>query len=117
MRSSRLVFEWLLTTLEIGRAILAIRRSIQRLYTHYRHPRIADTLESIKSFFEAPSEECRELLLSDLKETIAILRRVDRPNEKVQLKRFESLIVELALIRTVLLHSTTFPLAKEDSCR
>jgi len=117
MRSSRLVYEWLLTTLEIGRAILAIRRSIQRLYVHNRHHRIADALESIKSYFEAPSEERRELLISDLKETIAILHRAHRPNEKVQLKRFESLIVELALIRTVLLHSTTFPLTKEDSCR
>jgi len=117
MRSSRLVFEWLLTTLEIGRAILAIRRSLQRLYTQYRHPRISDVLESIKNYFEGPSDERRELLLSDLKETIAILRRAERPNEKVQFKRFESLITELALIRTVLLHSTTFPLAKEDSCR
>lgn len=117
MRSSRLVYEWLLTTLEIGRAILAIRRSIQRLYTQYRHPRIDYVLESIKSYFEAPSEERRTLLMSDLKETITILRNTHRPSEKVQLKRFESLITELALIRTVLLHSTTFPLAKEDSCR
>jgi len=117
MRSSRLVYEWLLTTLEIGRAILAIRRSIQRLYAHNRHPRISDALESIKSYFEGPTDVRREFLLRELKETIAILRSSDRPNEKVQFKRFESLITELALIRTVLLHSTTFPLAKEDSCR
>lgn len=117
MRSSRLVFEWLLATLEIGRAILAIRRSIQRLYPHYRHPHIAGALESIKSYFESPTESFREALLMDLKETIAVLRNDPRPSEPIQQKRFESLIVEFALIRTVLLHLTTFPLVKEDSCR
>lgn len=117
MRSSRLVFEWLLATLEIGRAVLTVRRSTQRLYTHYQHPQIAGALDSIKNYFEAPSHSLREALLSDLKETIAVLRDATRPSEPIQKKRFESLIVEFALIRTVLLHSAGFPLVKEESCR
>ncbi len=117
MRSSRLVFEWLLATLEIGRAILTLRRSMQRLYSHYQHPDITMVLKSIKSYFEAPSESRREALLSTLKEMIVLLRNTDRPSQATQLKRFESLIVELSLIRTVLLNLTTFPLVKEDSCR
>lgn len=117
MRSSRLVFEWLLATLEIGRAVLTVRRSTQRLYAHYQHPQIAGALDSIKNYFEAPSHSLREALLIDLKETIAVLRDAPRPSEPIQKKRFESLIVEFALIRTVLLHSTSFPLVKEESCR
>ena len=117
MRSSRLVFEWLLATLEIGRAVLTVRRSTQRLYAHYQHPQIAGALDSIKNYFEAPSHSLREALLIDLKETITVLRDAPRPSEPIQKKRFESLIVEFALIRTVLLHSTSFPLVKEESCR
>ncbi len=113
MRSSRLVFEWLLATLEIGRSILAIRRSSQR----YPHLHITSALESIKRYFETPSESTQSVLLVTLKETIASLRSEDKPSEKIPLKHFESLITEFSLIRTVLLNSTTFPLSKEDSCR
>ncbi len=117
MKSSRLVFEWLLATLEIGRAILAIRRGMQRLYPHYRHPQIGVAIESLKHSNETPDDEHRKALLDTLKETIKTLRNTERPGEKIQLKRYESLIVELALIRTVLLHATTFPVVKEDLCR
>jgi uncharacterized membrane protein YccC len=117
MRSSRLVFEWLLATLEIGRSILAIRRSVQRLYGEYQHLPITRALEAVKHYFETPTESTRSVLLVCLKETIASLRSGDRPSEKIPLKHFESLITEFSLIRTVLLNSTTFPLSKEDSCR
>jgi len=116
MRSSRLVFEWLLATLEIGRSILTIRRSILRLYTHYRHPHIDSALESIQRYFKTPSDESKESLMIALKETITTLRNAKAPSETVQLKRFENLIVELSLIRTILHNSTTFPILKEDSC-
>lgn len=116
MRSSRLVFEWLLSTLEIGRAVLAIRRSLQRLYPHYHHPIIDTALESLKRYFETPSQSGREELLSTLHKTLQKLHSAQIPSEKGQYKRFQTLIVELALIRTVLLNSTTFPLILEDSC-
>ncbi|MBV5320604.1 MAG: FUSC family protein [Sulfuricurvum sp.] len=113
MRSSRLVFEWLLATLEIGRSILAIRRSAQR----YSDLHITRSLESIKRYFETPSESTQTVLLVSLKETISSLRGGDKPSEKIPLKHFETLITEFSLIRTILLNSTTFPLSKEDSCR
>lgn len=94
MRSSRLVFEWLLATLEIGRAVLTVQAEyMARLYTHYQHPQIAGALDSIKNYFEALPP--REALLSDLKETIAVLRDATRPSEPIRRSRFESLIVEL----------------------
>lgn len=117
MRSSRLVFEWLLATLEIGRAILVIRRSMNRLYAHYRQSHTLTALETIKRYFETPSESDRVVLLHQLEETITTLRNTDQPNETMQKKYRETLIIEFALIRTIVLNSTTFPLAKEDSCR
>lgn len=116
MRSSRLVYEWLLSTLEIGRAILAIRRSRQRLYSMYNHSSIDPALESIKIYFETPSPSGREKLLNALQKSLQELHSTQMPSEKGQLKRMKTLLVELALIRTVLRNSSTFPLVTEDSC-
>jgi len=116
MRSSRLVFEWLLSTLEIGRAILTIRRTLPRIYLRYHTKSIDIALESIKDYFETPSLSQREQLLNTLKNTLQELRLTQMPSEKAQFKRLQTLIVELALIRTVLLNSQTFPVVTEDSC-
>jgi uncharacterized membrane protein YccC len=116
MRSSRLVFEWLLTTLEIGRSILAIRRSQKRLYDRYHPESIDIALESIKEYFEAPSSSGKDRLLGILQESLQALRVTQMPSEKAQFKRVQRVIVELALIRTVLLNSQTFPVVTEDSC-
>jgi uncharacterized membrane protein YccC len=117
MRSSRLVFEWLLITLEIGRAILSIRRTLERLYSHYHHRSIDNDLKSIKIFFDLPSESLRIELLETLKNSIHELRSMEKPSEKVQFKRLQTVISELALIRTILLNVNSFPVIKEDSCR
>lgn len=116
MRSSRLVFEWLLASLEIGRSILTIRRSLKRIQPQFHSIQLTTVLESIKNFFEEPSDAGRVGLLEGLNETINSLRSGSYPSERGQLKRYEILIVEFALIRTIVLNSTTFPLNKEDTC-
>ncbi|MDD4950844.1 FUSC family protein [Sulfuricurvum sp.] len=117
MRSSRLVFEWLLATLEIGRAILMIRRSLKRLQEDFHSIHLTIALESIKSYFESPQDSARETLLNRLDAALIVLRSGTFPSEKAQLKRYETLIIEFSLIRTIIFNSTTFPLMKEDSCR
>jgi hypothetical protein len=117
MRSSRLVYEWLLSTLEIGRAILAIRRSQQRLYSHYRHPNIEGSLVCLKNYFDVPSESSRDALLSILKETLLTLRSENMPSEKIQMKRMMRVVTELALIHTVMQNALSLPVITEDSCR
>jgi uncharacterized membrane protein YccC len=117
MRSSRLVFEWLLLTLEIGRAILSIRRSLQRLSPLYQHNEIENALESIRVFFDSPSETLRNALLITLKSSIKELRSCEVPSEKVPSNRLQTIISEFALIRTILLNVDSFPLIKGDSCR
>ncbi len=116
MRSSRLVFEWLLSTLEIGRSILTIRRTLQRIYLRYHTKSIDIALESLEEYFETPSLSQRDQLLNTLKSMLQELRLMQMPNEKAQFKRVQILIVEFALIRTVLLNSQTFPVVTEDSC-
>jgi len=116
MRSSRLVFEWLLLTLEIGRAILSIRRSLQRLSPLYQYNEIENALESIRVFFNTPSETLRDALLITLKSSIKELRSSEVLSEKVPSNRLQIIISEFALIRTILLNVDSFPLIKGNSC-
>ena len=115
MRSSRLVFEWLLSTLEIGRAILAIRRSTQRLSAP--HPTITMVLDSLKHYFHTPTAVNKEAVLLLLHQSFEEFRILSLPSEKGEAKRLKLIGVELALIHTVIFNSTTFPLLLEDSCR
>lgn len=73
-------------------------------------------LESVKSF-ESPSQIYRETLLERLDAALMVLRRGTFPEEKGQRRRYETLIIEFALIRTIVFNSTTFPLLKEESCQ
>ena len=116
VRSSRLVYEWLLSTLEIGRAVVAVRRGRQRLYSQYRHPKIEAALLCINHFFDAPTLALRETLLHNLSEAISILRSENMPTEKVQMTRMKNLITELALIHTVLQNDLSLAVVTEDSC-
>lgn len=117
MRSSRLVYEWLLSTLEIGRSILAVRQSLLRLDPRHRHGTIQTALESLQTFFESPSRSRREGLLNALRDCRQEVRSANMAEGQVDAMEMERLKIELALIRTVVLNSATFPLYREDACR
>lgn len=106
VRSSRLVYEWLLATLEIGGAIMRIRKSLNRLDGEFAY--INQTIEAIREYFHSPSEALKQALLVSLKSTIKSLH--------VGQKQEIHIIVQLSLIQTILLSSIAIPVYKEDSC-
>lgn len=117
MRSSRKVFEWLLTSLEIGRSILVVRRSLLRLHEEY-HPALARTLlQKMPYYFEAPSAEKREKLLALLRDCYEEFDSMKCPVEKAQYRRQKNIRTEIAMIYTVVRNSPNFPLSSEDVCR
>ncbi|MBU0633419.1 FUSC family protein [bacterium] len=116
MRSSRLVFEWLLSTLELGRAIIAVRRNMKKLGGSYGFIHINRSVYVIKNYFENPSEAKLEVLLVTLRETLEILEDYEKTVEKVYRKRVHAIIGELALIRTIMLTKSSLPIVMEDSC-
>ncbi|MDD2357152.1 MAG: FUSC family protein [Thiovulaceae bacterium] len=106
VRSSRLVYEWLLTTLEIGGAIMRIRRNLNRLD---RESVLVDkTLESIKEYFQTPTEVSKQTLLKSLEGTIASLH--------IKQKEEIHIIAQLSLIKTILLSRVAIPVFKEELC-
>lgn len=117
MRSSRMVFEWLLSSLEIGRSILVVRKSLLRLHEEY-HPALARTvLQKILHYFESPSVDKREKLLAALRDCYEEFDSMKCPVEKAQYRRQKNLRTEIAMIYTVIRNSANFPLSSEDVCR
>lgn len=117
MRSSRMVFEWLLSSLEIGRSILVVRKSLLRLHEEY-HPVLARTvLQKILNYFESPSVEKREKLLEVLRDCYEEFDSKKCPLEQGQYRRQKNLRTEIAMIYTVVNNSENFPLLSEDVCR
>ena len=104
VRSSRLVYEWLLTTLEIGGAIMRIRRSLNRLDREFET--VDQVLELIKQYFQTPSETLKQSLLESLKYTI----------QSLHVRQEVHIIAQLSLIKTILLSRVSIPVIKEDSC-
>lgn len=117
MRSSRLVFEWLLSTLEIGRAIIAIRRNMEKLEVSYPIGSVEETLIAIKIYFNEPSKTKLNLLLSILREALTTLQLSPIPVEKRESRRLQTIIVELSLIRTIMFDESSLPIPTEDTCR
>ena len=107
VRSSRLVYEWLLATLEIGGAIMRIRKSLNRLDGEFES--VNQTLEAIREYFDSPSEALKQTLLESLKGAITSLH--------VKQKQEIHIIAQLSLIQTILLSRIAIPVFKEDSCR
>jgi len=106
-RSSRLVYEWLLTTLEIGGAIMRIRKNLNRLEAECKL--VDQTLEAIKEYFQTPTEALKQTLLDSLESTIKSLH--------VKKKEEIHIIAQLSLIKTILLSRVSIPVFKEASCR
>ena len=107
VRSSRLVYEWLLATLEIGGAIMRIRKSLNRLDGEFEY--VNQTIEEIREYFHSPSEALKQTLLESLKGAITSLH--------VKQKQEIHIIAQLSLIQTILLSRIAIPVFKEDSCR
>ncbi|MDD5157923.1 FUSC family protein [Sulfurimonas sp.] len=107
IRSNRLVYEWLLATLEIGGAIIRVRKNLNRLNGEFKM--INQSLEGIKQYFQAPTEALRQSLLESLKNAIKSLH--------VEHKQEANIVAELPLIRTILLSRVSIPMPKEGSCR
>ncbi|MDD2789049.1 MAG: FUSC family protein [Sulfurimonas sp.] len=107
VRSSRLMYEWLLATLEIGGAIMRIRKNMNRLGGEFTM--LNETLEKMRHYFQTPSDALLQSLLESLTGSIQSLQGVQKQELHI--------IAQLSLIKTILLSRVAIPIIKEDSCR
>jgi len=117
MRSSRLVYEWLLSTLEIGRAVIAVRRQRRGFSLSEASDGVDSAVYAISNYFSNPSGEMHRMLLAVLKEAVGVLHAHGASANAIELKRTQKMVNELTLIRTILLNERSLPVVTEDTCR
>ena len=98
VRSNRLVYEWLLVTLEIGGALMRVRKKMKNSPAQFKD--IELLLEAIKEYFQTPSEALKQKMLTLL----------------VDARKSLHVSQEVALMRTILLSKIAIPVMREDMC-
>lgn len=116
VRSSHLVFEWLLSTLEIGRGVITIRRNRKRWQPCANSQSIDEAIFAIKEYFLNPTLEMHTTLLIALKQALTQLHATVSLANETELKRINKVIDELSLIRTIIFNENSLPIVKEDRC-
>ena len=111
VRSSRYIFEWLLSTLEIGRAIIAVRATMKKVDSGFLNQKITSTLEEMKNYLEHYKQSDLAKLFLALKESVEVFERMEI--DKVVQNR---VIVELLIIQTMLKNTAALPILQEDIC-
>lgn len=112
VRSSRLVFEWLLSTLEIGRAIIIVRTTVKKVDSVFINQKLNLFLEAMQNYFENYKDNDLTIVLKSLKEALEALERIE-----VDAVLREKIIVELMLMQMLLKNRSALPIIQEDGCR
>jgi uncharacterized membrane protein YccC len=105
VRSSRFVFEWLLSSLEIGRAVIAVRKVLESRAVPSRHGKIDAALQALQIYFEIPNQGTSRQMLQALEDVLQ--------NEVSDINIYD----EIALIYTIVSNPASLPTYKEDACR
>ena len=109
-RSSALVLAWLLSTLEIGRAVIAIRRHLER--EGGAGDSIRRALDALREYFATASEAEYAVLIRRLDVVLFELRRIQHAEGGGRSPK--TIADEFALIRLLVLAPETLPVAKEE---
>ena len=104
VRSSRFVFAWLLSSLELGRAVITLQTGLKQEMPAKVRDKIQKAIKSIGAYFELPKEQNQSQMIACLEE---LLQEVKEP---------KSVSDEIALIYTIVSDQTALPTHKEDVC-
>lgn len=108
-RSGARVFEWLLSTLEIGRSVIAIRRNLESAAEPHESARRA--LEALHGYFATASDAEYAVMTRRLD---VALRELRSASEEGGSKWLRLLAGELALIRLLVSDREALPVVKGD---
>jgi|GEM_PF-834562 len=107
------IFMWLISTLEIGSAIVNIKKEVTALTNSGKAMEIGTILQSIGVFFSTPSKDKLQKLLLNLGE----LRMTFADNSSMamnyELRAVQNISTQMAIIRTTLSSADTIPIIKE----
>lgn len=108
-KSNVLIFQWLLSTLEIGRAIIDIKNGLKEFEENKQPDIVCEILDLIKNYFSEKNEEKRELIFKKIKEQFMELNSDNSYKSAIEQKIMHKIFLELSLIYTLLLNKISLP--------
>lgn len=110
--SSNKVFSWLLSTLEIGKAIIHIRE-FSTLFEHEKKPaQIAKILEQIRVFFDAKKYFSKEEQMAQIGQEIEALKNRHCQYATDQ-KALSQICLEFSMIYSLMKNTELLPVGEE----
>jgi uncharacterized membrane protein YccC len=104
VRSSRFVFMWLLSSLEIGRAVIALRKDMKEDVRVKERGKVQESLDAVQKYFESPQEQSAQQMMERLETLLS------------DTKERKNVSDEIALIYTIVSDPNSLPIQKEDVC-
>lgn len=108
-KSNVLIFQWLLSTLEIGRAIIDIKNGLKEFENNKQPKIVYEILDLIKNYFLEKKEEEKELIFRKIKKEFIELENSSFYKSAVEQKIMHKILLELSLIYTLLLNKISLP--------
>lgn len=108
-KSNVLIFQWLLSTLEIGRAIIDIKNGLKEFGKNNQPNIVYEILDLIKNYFLEKNEETKELIFRKIKEEFIELENNSLSKSAIEQKIMHKILLEISLIYTLLLNKISLP--------
>jgi uncharacterized membrane protein YccC len=108
-QSNNLIFQWLLSNLEIGRAIIDIKNELIEVKKYNQSKKVYDILDLIKEYFRQKDEKNKEMIFQNFKEAFIGFKESVVPELVIEQKVTKNIIVELTLIYTLILNKISLP--------
>jgi uncharacterized membrane protein YccC len=108
-QSNNLIFQWLLSNLEIGRAIIDIKNELSKVEKYKQSKKIYEILDLIKEYFKQKDENNKEKIFQNFKEAFIEFNETVVPESVIEQKVTKNIIGELRLIYTLILNKISLP--------
>ncbi|QKF78666.1 FUSC family protein [Arcobacter defluvii] len=108
-QSNTLIFQWLLSSIEIARAIIDIKNLLKEFKTDNQPKFVYEILDSIKDYFSLKDENKKERIFFKIKEDFIELEKNRVYKSAIEQRVMQNILIEISLIYTLMLNKISLP--------
>ena len=112
-QSNAQIFQWLLSSLEIGRAIIDIKSELKEFKKETQLKLVYEILNSIEKYFSQKDSNKQDEYFSNFQKNFIELIEDKTFKTSMEQKRIQNIILEISLIYTLMLNNLTLPFKGE----
>jgi uncharacterized membrane protein YgaE (UPF0421/DUF939 family) len=112
-QSSALIFQWLLSSLEIGRAIVDIKNNLSEFKKDNKSKIVYEILNLVEKYFLEKDRNNKNEIIRKFKEEFIELEKNKLCKSAIEQKKLQNIFLEISLIYTLILNNISLPLRGE----